>query len=197
MWTVKQHEIPSLCLVFCTFFSVPFCMREIYADTQYPSLASFRARHYSHHMFFYFSIKVPRVRVRAESSPNPLRLSDTRSGQSPLHHLILASFHEIQAPGEILLQPELCPEERTRLLQPLDVPAHLPRRILRAHRRQAQPHNIEHAFIQPSVEVCPVASVRFVVPALVAAVGVQVAAEFYEELEGERGAAGEGGEVFD
>jgi len=58
-------------------------------------------------------------------------------------------------------------------------------------------HHIQQALIQPRIEIRPAARIRVVVPAVVAAVGVEVAAEFYDELEGEGGAGGEGGEFFD
>ena len=58
-------------------------------------------------------------------------------------------------------------------------------------------HHIQQALIQPRIEIRPAARIRVVVPAVVAAMGVEVAAEFYDELEGEGGAGGEGGEFFD
>ena len=88
----------------------------------------------------------------------------------------LASFHELQAPGEVGLQTELRPQERSRLLQPLDVPAHLPGGILPARGRQSQAHNVQHAIVETVVEVGPAAGVGVVVPALVAAVRVEVPA---------------------
>lgn len=109
----------------------------------------------------------------------------------------LASLHEFQAPGEVSLEAELRLQEGSRLLQPLDVPSDLPRRILAARGRQAQAHYVEHAVVEAVVELGATAGVGVVVPALVAAVGVEVAAELDDELEGEGGAAGQGGEVFD
>lgn len=111
--------------------------------------------------------------------------------------LLLPSLHLRQTPREVLLQPQLAPQERTRLLQPLDIPRHHPRRILAAAWRQAHLDDVQHALVQAGVEVRAAAGVGVVVPALVAAVGVEVAAELDDELEGEGGAAGEGGEVFD
>lgn len=117
------------------------------------------------------------------------------------HLLALAALdfvpHHIQAPGEITLQADLAPQEPARLLQPLDIPSHHPRRLLLPRLAQPLPYDFDHGIVQAGVEVRARRLVGVVVPAVVAAVGVQVAAELDEELEGEGGAVGELGEVFD
>lgn len=62
---------------------------------------------------------------------------------------------------------------------------------------QPLPYDIDHRIVQAGVEVRARSLIGVVVPAVVAAVGIQVAAELYEELEGEGRAVGEFGEVFD
>ena len=61
---------------------------------------------------------------------------------------------------------------------------------------QALPNHVDHAFVQAAVEGGAAGDVGLVVPALVAAVRVQVAAEFDDELKRKGGPVGEGGEVF-
>lgn len=103
------------------------------------------------------------------------------------------SLHEFQAPGEVSLQTELSPQESSRLVQPLDVPADLPWWILTARGRESQAHNVQHAVIKSVVELCPTARVSFIVPALVATMGIQVPAKLDDELERKRRAAGQSG----
>lgn len=109
----------------------------------------------------------------------------------------LPSLHEFQAPREVSVQTKLRLQKSPRLLQPLDIPSDLPWRILCARGRQSQAHNVQHAVVEPVVELGPTARVGVVVPALIAAVRVQVPAELDDELECERRAARQGGEVFD
>ena len=109
----------------------------------------------------------------------------------------LPSLHQLQAPGEVRLQPELRPQERACLLQPLDVPPNLPRRVFSARGREPQAYDIQHAVVEAIVEFGPATSVGVVIPALVAAVGVEVAAELDDEFEREGGPTGERGQVLD
>ena len=101
------------------------------------------------------------------------------------------SLHKFQAPGEVRLQTEFRPQESTRLLQPLNVPSDLPRRILSACGRESQAHNVQHAVVQSVVKLGPAARVGVVIPAVVAAVRVEVSAQLDDEFEGEGGAAGQ------
>ena len=120
-----------------------------------------------------------------------------KKGRRSLRAPRFPPLHELQAPGEVRLQTELGPQESARLFQPLDVPSDLPRWILAARGRESQAHDIQHAVVESVVEVGAAAGVGVVVPTFVAAVGVEVPAELDDEFEGEGGAAGEGGEVFD
>ena len=100
-----------------------------------------------------------------------------------------SSLHKFQAPWEVRLQTEFRPQESTRLLQPLDVPSDLPRRVFSARGRQSQAHNVQHAVVESVIELGPAACVGVVVPTVVAAVGVEVSTQLDDEFKGEGGAA--------
>ena len=95
----------------------------------------------------------------------------------------LPSLHEFQTPWEVSLQTKFRPQESSRLLQPLDVPSNLPWRILSTRRRKSQAHNVQHAVIESIVELSPAARIGVVVPALIAAVRIQIPAKLDDELK--------------
>ena len=149
-------------------------------------------------LFSYPSLQVffetfPSFAPQVDTCDQEKNLSTTPEEKRSLGRSRLPSLHEFQAPWEISLQTELGPQERTRLVQPLDVPSDLPRRVLPARGRKSQAHNVQHAVVKSVVEFCPAARVGVVVPTFVAAVGVQVAAKLDDEFEGERRAARQSG----
>lgn len=146
-------------------------------------------------------LRIPLRSQNNGSRPTQQSTTHSLSSGSISHLLAFAALdfvpHHIQAPWEVTLQANLAPQEPARLLQPLNIPPHHPRRLLLPRLAQPLPYDIDHGVVQAGVEVGARGLVGVVVPAVVAAVGVQVAAELDEELEGEGGAVGELGEVFD
>lgn len=111
----------------------------------------------------------------------------------PIH----LKLHPLHTPREILLQANLLLQEIAGLLQSFDILENGPGRILCSLHLQALSDDVHHYFVQSGIKRRAGGAVCFVVPALVAAVGVEVTAQLDDEFKGEGGPAGKGGEGFD
>lgn len=116
-----------------------------------------------------------------------------RRRSTPRTPIIRLPPHRIQRPREIRLDPEI-PQIRRRLLNPLNLPTHIPRVI--AFLLEPSPHNIHHSPIELVVELAAGVEVGGVL-GVEAAMGVEVATELEDEVEGEFWAGGEGGQARD
>lgn len=104
--------------------------------------------------------------------------------------------HDIQAPREIGLQAQLVPQDGARLVEPLHVLGDVPpdAAVLLVGLLDAASDDVDHDLVEAGVEHAAGLDVGVVVVAFLATVGVEVAGELDEKLEGERGAVREGGE---
>lgn len=100
----------------------------------------------------------------------------SRIGPLPLLPINL-KLHPLHTTREILLQANLLLQEIPRLLQPFDIFENGPWRVLCALHLQALSNDIDHDFVQSSIKCGAGGAVCFVIPAFVAAVGVEVTAQ--------------------
>lgn len=100
--------------------------------------------------------------------------------------------HGIQGAWEVRLDAPV-PEVRARLLDPLDLPRDAPALALFP---EPAPHDLHHGVVELGVEAAALAQV-LLVPVLEPAMRVQVPTKLEQQVEGEFGAGGEGGEAVD
>ena len=123
------------------------------------------------------SLKFFRASLLSLLRRNPNRTTNmSRIGSLPFLPIDL-KLHPLHTTGEILLQTNLLLQEISRFLQPFDIFENGPRRVLSALHLQALSNDVDHDFVQSSIKCGAGGAVCFIIPAFVAAVGIEVTAQ--------------------